>query len=196
MSNSGQNIHICSFSTNPDGIKPLELLDVYFKQNKLEFVKNEKKKHVKYNYNLGREKFTFTFYDNSNLDASHPSISNADSYVIFINVDSIQVKTNYMHIISFLRDNCPSEKKIYVVAMSYNKQTRTKCHFREKDITQILILNGLFFDYQEVSWVETDEICNSMDFLTRDNIESFKKEFRHSTIEVPFEKSHGSCIII
>lgn len=196
MSKSEQKIHICSFSTNPDGIKPLELLDVFFKQNKLDFVKNEKKRHVKYSYSLGREKFTFIFYDNSNLDANHPSLTKADSYVIFINVDSNQVKPNYMHIISFLRDNCLSEKKIYIVALSYDKQTRQNCRLKENDFTQILVVNGLFYDYQEALWVETNEICNSLDFLSRDNIDAYKKDFRHSRIDLNFEKSQGSCIIV
>ena len=113
-----------------------------------------------------------------------------------INVDSIQVRQNYMNVITFLKDYCVTEKKIYIIAVSYDKQTKKKCLFKEIDFTNVLNVNGLFFEYQEVLWVETNEICNSMDFMTRDNIDVFKKEFRQSAIDINFEKSHGSCIIV
>ena len=117
---------IVSFSTDNEIYKPMDIIKKYLELEQCSNIKYEKEKLVEYEHNSNAANGRMTkciFYEISDINKTFIQCSLADSYLVFINLESDGTETEIESILKYIENNGKEGMKIYFIGLYIDKNT-------------------------------------------------------------------------
>ena len=189
-------LQIAAFTTNSEFYIPFEIFSIYSEKNPHHGSIIKKENFFRFFFTVSETKYLAIIHPINNLSKIDDVCSYTDCIVFFIDLESQNSKELTEKITNYIRDNFPSDKKVYVIGMTSDK-TKNIVDFGEKEICDVLEKSNLLFDYKEVCSNEKSEVTSAIDFILSDNIEVFCDFQKHSAMELRLDRCNsGPCIIM
>ena len=195
-SESPSFIFVC-FSTDNEAYKPMSIIRQYLIFEECKNVKY-KEDSVEYNHNLNKDNnyVHFKFYEILDIDKSNSKCNFADSYLILINLEKVDIFGQIDSIFNYIQNNGNSDKKIYIIGL-YMNANNIKDEYKEENIKEYLEQQNTNYEYSEVNFDSTNELIKIIDFISNDTIKTKKNYIKqnNNNNEHDNDQSGSKCFI-
>ena len=195
-SESPSFIFVC-FSTDNEAYKPMSIIRQYLIFEECKNVKY-KEDSVEYNHNLNKDNnyVHFKFYEILDIDKSNSKCNFADSYLILINLEKVDIFGQMDSIFNYIQNNGNSDKKIYIIGL-YMNANNIKDEYKEENIKEYLEQQNTNYEYSEVNFDSTNELIKIIDFISNDTIKTKKNYIKqnNNNNEHDNDQSGSKCFI-
>lgn len=195
-------IQIAAFSTNDTINTPIDIIDIYLKNN-LNHSPPLKTKHT--------STFTILPFDNqsdypntkislsfiTDLTKDYSQMRLAHCYVVFMDLESEESKDKIERIFNYINRKSVKEPKLYVFGMISNLKESTSA-FTKKDIKEYLaLIDDFSYSYENFELASENKMTKIIEKFLKDVTETyFFGDEKSLIIDRPGEANSGSCIII
>ena len=195
-SESPSFIFVC-FSTDNEAYKPMSIIRQYLIFEECKNVKY-KEDSVEYNHNLNKDNnyVHFKFYEILDIDKSNSKCNFADSYLILINLEKVDIYGQMDSIFNYIQNNGNSDKKMYIIGL-YMNANNIKDEYKEENIKEYLEQQNTNYEYSEVNFDSTNELIKIIDFISNDTIKTKKNYIKqnNNNNEHDNDQSGSKCFI-
>ena len=195
-SESPSFIFVC-FSTDNEAYKPMSIIRQYLIFEECKNVKY-KEDSVEFNHNLNKDNnyVHFKFYEILDIDKSNSKCNFADSYLILINLEKVDIFGQIDSIFNYIQNNGNSDKKIYIIGL-YMNANNIKDEYKEENIKEYLEQQNTNYEYSEVNFDSTNELIKIIDFISNDTIKTKKNYIKqnNNNNEHDNDQSGSKCFI-
>ena len=195
-SESPSFIFVC-FSTDNEAYKPMSIIRQYLIFEECKNVKY-KEDSVEFNHNLNKDNnyVHFKFYEILDIDKSNSKCNFADSYLILINLEKVDIFGQMDSIFNYIQNNGNSDKKIYIIGL-YMNANNIKDEYKEENIKEYLEQQNTNYEYSEVNFDSTNELIKIIDFISNDTIKTKKNYIKqnNNNNEHDNDQSGSKCFI-
>ena len=157
----GEKIQIVAFSTNENEYNPNDLINIYLENNNHLIIKKTSLATA----------FTTTLPKNSkqtkimvcsvlNLSKEYTGINDVNCYILCIDLEKEDSKTNLEIILNYAKENCNLEKKMFVFGIVTQKENRQ--YMTKEEIENYMDESQIIYEYKEIYIKENKEICKSL----------------------------------
>ena len=116
----------------------------------------------------------------------------ADSYIIIIDLESEVSYTNLDSIISYMKENCNIEKKIFFLGI-YKNVDNINEDLKEENIKDFIDNKKLNYDYLELNIEYKNDLIKIMEFITNQSISN--KDGKENSFDNNEGQSKSKCIL-
>jgi len=162
MSDREQKIQIVAFSTNESNQTPNDILQILLDQYSHTIIK--KSRHAIALTLVLPDSINSTkimMCSVLNLTREYTGITDVNCYFIFIDLQNDNSKENFDLIISYLKDYCDLNKKIFILGF-INKNNNTKHIINKEEIKRVMDSGNLNYEYIELNLNKTKEVSDSL----------------------------------
>ena len=195
-SESPSFIFVC-FSTDNEAYKPMSIIRQYLIFEECKNVKY-KEDSVEFNHNLNKDNnyVHFKFYEILDIDKSNSKCNFADSYLILINLEKVDIFGQMDSIFNYIQNNGNSDKKMYIIGL-YMNANNIKDEYKEENIKEYLEQQNTNYEYSEVNFDSTNELIKIIDFISNDTIKTKKNYIKqnNNNNEHDNDQSGSKCFI-
>ena len=195
MENYENTIQIVAFSTNTDSAQiqsPYEIMKIYLKNHDHILLKKKSGLAIAFTQKLPNSSLTTKIMICSALDLSreYNGIKDVNCYLIFVDLESEDSKTQLNLITHYFLKNCNLLKKIYIIGIYSSYAENFKKRIDEEDIKQMM--------YKEKI---NKYIYKEMDVENNNNVSEIIVEIFSAVVNVPntkkkvSEKQDNNCFI-
>lgn len=195
-------IQITAFSTNHITNTPIDLIDIYLKNN-LQHSVPLKTKHTSTftilpfdsQLDYPNTKISFCFITDLTKDYSQMKLANC--YVVFIELDIEESKDKIERIFAYINQKSVKNPKIYVFGMISNFK-KSSSVFSKKDIQEYLaLIEDFSYLYENFELASEKNITKKIGRFLQDLTDIYYfGEKENTVIDRPGESNSGSCIIV
>ena len=193
MSKIKKKFKTLSFSTNILNLSPCSVLNTFLSNNLCSNIKNINKHSIEYDYQIDSNVLVHTqFSEAYTLNKKYEMSKYADSYIIIIDLESDVSYTNLDSIISYMKDNCNIEKKIFILGI-YKNVDDIDDDLKEENIKDYIDSKKLNYDYLELNIEYKNDLIKIMEFIIKQSI--FNKDDTEDSFDKDEGESHSKCIL-
>jgi len=187
---------IICLSSDVETYKPLMIIKKYLTLEQSSNIKYDNWE-IEYDHSSNATNSRMTkckFYEILDIYTQNPNCSLADSYLIFINLESEGLKTQIDELLTYINQNGKNEMKIYFIGLYLNREN---IYFlNEKgDITKYLEEKGINFEYEELNFDSSNDLVEIMSYITNDTLKNKTYESLNQTLDKEKGKGNSICII-
>ena len=157
-----------------------------------------KEDSVEYKHNLNKDNnyVHFKFYEILDIDKSNSKCNFADSYLILINLEKVDIFGQMDSIFNYIQNNGNADKKIYIIGL-YMNANNIKDEYKEENIKEYLEQQNTNYEYSEVNFDSTNELIKIIDFISNDTIKTKKNYIKqnNNNNEHDNDQSGSKCFI-
>ena len=185
-----QKIQIVAFSTNDTEQTPNDIINIFLENNNHNILK--KSRHaIAFSINLANSQKPTKIMVCSvlNLTREYTGITDVNCYIIFVDLLKEDSKEKFESIINYARDYCELTKKIYILGMVNQEESK---QINKGDITKIMDEASLTYEYKEINLSKKKEVS---DIITDILIYSSKHPISGDIVADKEGGKDGSCEI-
>ena len=183
MADSEDKIQIVGFSTNDAIHSQNDILQILFDQYNHMIIK--KSRHaISFSLVLpNKTKATkIMLCTLSDLTKEYPGIDDVNCYLIFIDLQQEKSKQTFDSIVSFLKNYCNLQKKIYILGIvTDNGETNQIIH--QKDIKKIMDSGNFYYKYIMLNLEDkknaADSLLNIFIMISQEENDEYKFKKKH-----------------
>ena len=193
MSKIKKKFKTLSFSTNIANLSPFSVLSKFLSNNLCSNIKNINKHSIEYDYQIDSNVIVHTqFSEAYTLDRKYNMSNYADSYIIIIDLESKLSYSNLDSIITYMKENCNIDKKIFFLGI-YKNLDNIDEDLKEENIKDFIDNNKLNYDYLELNLEYKNDLLKIMEFITNQSISS--KGGKEDSFDKNEGQSKSICIL-
>ena len=183
MADSEEKIQIVGFSTNDAIHSQNDILQILFDQYNHMIIK--KSRHA-ISFSLVLPNKTnatkIMLCTLSDLTKEYPGIDDVNCYLIFIDLQHEKSKQTFDSIVSFLKNYCNLQKKIYILGIvTDNGETNQIIH--QKDIKKIMDSGNFYYKYIMLNLEDkknaADSLLNIFIMISQEGTDEYKFKKKH-----------------
>ena len=118
----------------------------------------------------------------------------ADSYLIFINLESEGIETQIDTILNYINKNGNSEKKFYFIGIYLDKDN-VDCLNEKDEMTKYLGDKEINFEYEELNFNSSNELVKILSYIANDTLKNKMDESLNQTLDKDQGQGDSICII-
>ena len=196
--NSYYFIIVC-FSTDKELYSPLPIIKKYLNLEQCSNVKNKNINSVEYDHcsNITSGRITrCKFYEITNLENSDKKINIADSFLILINLESVDIYTKIDLILSYINNYGKRDLKLYLIGI-YKDINKITSLNNKNDIDEYLKNQNINYDYKELNFDSNNDLVSILSFIINDTLKNKMFDYLNQSNDIDLEKerAHSKCII-
>ena len=196
--NSYYFIIVC-FSTDKELYSPLPIIKKYLNLEQCSNVKNKNINSVEYDHcsNITSGRITrCKFYEITNLENSDKKINLADSFLILINLESVDIYTKIDLILSYINNYGKRDLKLYLIGI-YKDINKITSLNNKNDIDEYLKNQNINYDYKELNFDSNNDLVSILSFIINDTLKNKMFDYLNQSNDIDLEKdrAHSKCII-
>ena len=193
MSKIKKNFKTLSFSTNVSNLSPCSVLNILLSNNLCSNIKNLNKHAVEFDYQFVSNVLVHTQFSEAYTLNKKYSMSNyADSYIIIIDLESKVSYTNLDSIISYMKENCNIEKKIFILGIYKNVDDIDE-DLKEENIKDFIDSKKLNYDYLELNIESKNDLIKIMEYIINQSV--LNKDEKGDSFDKNEGQSKSICIL-
>ena len=193
MSKIKKKFKTLSFSTPIPNLSPCSVLNIFLSNNLCSNIKNINNHSIEYDYQLDSNVIVHTqFSEAYTLNRKYDMSIYADSYIIIIDLESEVSYTNLDSIISYMKENCNIEKKIFFLGI-YKNVDNINEDLKEENIKDFIDNKKLNYDYLELNIEYKNDLIKIMEFITNQSISN--KDGKENSFDNNEGQSKSKCIL-
>ena len=196
--NSYYFIIVC-FSTDKELYSPLPIIKKYLNLEQCSNVKNKNINSVEYDHcsNITSGRITrCKFYEITNLENSDKKINLADSFLILINLESVDIYTKIDLILSYINNYGKRDLKLYLIGI-YKDINKITSLNNKNDIDEYLKNQNINYDYKELNFDSNNDLVSILSFIINDTLKNKMFDYLNQSNDIDLEKDRAKskCII-
>ena len=170
-------VNIVGFSTNPDKMSCSFLLTMYFSSSVCNNISAHSQTHIEYDRVINGIRVHVNFVTCSPNDENDTKNSkmyeNGDTYALFIMLDNPKAEENFLKLLSFIKKNCSTEKKIYIIGV-YKEKEKIIEKLNEENITIVLDAQRIYYELLMVDLNNKTNFVSIVDMITMEGLHNTK----------------------
>ena len=160
---SYNNIQITIFTTNNMDRKPITIFEKFLKKNNHSMVeKTDNKIEFFIQFIESYKSLKINIHSIVDFDAyvEENIIKNVSCYILFIDLDNYDIKEHYKLILEYIKYNCNSKIKLYVLGML--NENEEKKYIYEEDIQKQLYDLEFIYEYININMSDENNILETI----------------------------------
>ena len=160
---SYNNIQITIFTTNNMDRKPINIFEKFLKKNNHSMVeKTDNKIEFFIQFIESYKSLKINIYSIVDFDAyvEDSIINNVSCFILFIDLDNYDIKEHYKLILEYIKYNCNSKIKLYVLGML--NENEEKKYIYEEDIQKQLYDLEFIYEYININMSDENNILETI----------------------------------
>lgn len=167
-------VNIIGFSTNPDIMSCSFLLTMYFSSSLCHNISAHSQTHIEYDRVINDIRVHVNFVTCSPSEDTKSKIcESGDTYVLFIMIDNERAEESFYKVLSFMKKNCSTEKKIYIVGI-YKEKEKIIDKLNEENITMYLDAQRIYYELLMVDLNNKTNFVSIIDMITMEGLHNTK----------------------
>ena len=189
------HFNIICFTIDKEKYQPLIIIKKYLSLEQCSNIKYSKE-NIEYDHSTnpsnGRmTKCHFTEILDTNKISNKCSL--ADSYLIFIDLESDEIETETEEILYYIKTNGKEDLKYYFIGV-YLDMNNVSCLNNKEEMNEYFDSKKINYEYTELDFNSTDDLVKILNHITNDTLKNKEFESLNKTLEKK-DPSYSACDI-
>ena len=188
---------ILCFSTDIEEYQPMKLIKQYLTLEQCSNIKYDKENGVEYDHSSNAANGRMTkckFIQILNLEKSSAKASFADSYLIFLNLESENLNNKIEEILSFLNYHGTIDLNIYIIGIYVDQNNVSILHSKQEMISYFND-KKINYEYKELNYNSSNELIKLLSYISNDTLKNKTYDTMNLTMDKEKGKEKSKCVI-
>ena len=189
------NFIIICFTTDIQLYKPMDIIKKYLELEQCSNIKYEKEKLVEYDHSSNAASGRMTkciFYEISDINKISNQCSLADSYLVFINLESDGIETEIESILKYIENNGKEGMKIYFIGL-YIDKNNISCLNEKQEMIEFFDNKEINYEYNELNYNSSNELVKLISHISNDTLKNKMYESLNQTLDKEKGQGKSKC---